>query len=121
LIESLGFLGKFLKDLYLAWELLWSAIERYAGLKYHLGERATNKVYRIAKEIYFADSLKKNVKSEIKVFSVIDLKYVTLNPNDPMQSLKYYYQIRSNTVHRGKAMHGDFSTLRYWGLGRNGT
>lgn len=98
--------------LQMAYTLLWSAIERYAGLKYHLGKRANDKVYQIANEKCFADSLRKNVKHKREVFSATDLTKFTLDPNDPEKSIRYYYQVRSNAIHRGKAAVRDFDTVK---------
>jgi len=96
----------------MAYTLLWSAIERYAGLKYHLGKKANEKVFRIAEEKCFIDSLKRNVISVREVFSATDLEKYTLDPNNPGQSIRYYYQVRSNVVHRGKAVTRDFDTVK---------
>jgi hypothetical protein len=98
--------------LQMAYTLLWSAIERYAGLRYHLGKKVNEKVFRIAEEKCFIDSLKRNVVSTRKVFSATDLEKYTLDPNDPGQSIRYYYQVRSNVVHRGKAVTRDFGTVK---------
>lgn len=98
--------------LQMAYMLLWSAIERYAGLKYHLGKKANDKVYQIAEEKCFADSLRKNVKNKREVFSATDLEKYTLDPNDAKKSIYYYYQVRSNTIHRGKAVWHDFNTVK---------
>ena len=98
--------------LQMAYTLLWSAIERYASLKYHLGKKADEKVYKIAEEKRFIESLKKNVKSARTVFSAADLEKCTLDPNNPDKSIRYYYQIRSNVVHRGKAVTRDFETVK---------
>ena len=96
----------------MAYTLLWSAIERYAGLRYHLGNKVNKKVFRIVEEKCFTDSLKRNVKSVREVFSATDLEKYTLDPNDPGKSIKYYYQVRSNVVHRGKAVTRDFDTVK---------
>jgi hypothetical protein len=96
----------------MAYMLLWSAIERYAGLKYHLGRKVNEKVFQIAGEQCFADSLKRNVKKKRQVFSTTDLSKYTLDPTDPSRSIRYYYQVRSNAVHRGKAATRDFDTLK---------
>lgn len=98
--------------LQMAYTLLWSAIERYAGLKYHLGNRANEKVYQIAQEKSFVDSLRKNVKGTRKVFSAADLSRHTLDPLDPEKSIRYYYQVRSNTIHRGKSVTSDFEIVK---------
>ena len=98
--------------LQMAYALLWSAIERYASLKYHLGDQVCKKVFRIAEENSFIESLKRNVASARTVFSAADLEKRTLDPNDPGKSIRYYYQIRSNAVHRGKAVTRDFETVK---------
>jgi len=98
--------------LQMAYTLLWSAIERYAGLRYHLGKNATKKVLQIANEKCFSSSLKRNVKCVRHVFSTTDLSKYTLDPNDPNKSINYYYQVRSNAVHRGKVVTHDFDTMK---------
>jgi hypothetical protein len=98
--------------LQMAYTLLWSAIERYAGLKYHLGEKATRKVLQIADEKCFADTLKKIVQNKREVYSTTNLEKCTLDPDNPKKSIEYYYQVRSNAVHRGKAVVRDFDTLK---------
>ncbi len=103
---------KSLFRLQMAYMLLWSAIERFAGLKYHLGKKATDKVYQIANEDCFADSLKKHVKEDRTVYGSVDLEKYSLDPNDPKKSMQYYYQVRSNSVHRGKAGIPDFDIVK---------
>jgi len=103
---------KALFRLQMAYTLLWTAIERYAGLKYHLGKRVNEKVYQIAGEKCFADALKKIVRNKRDVFSVTDLEKYTLDPSDPEKSIRYYYQVRSNTIHRGKAVTRDFDIVK---------
>lgn len=106
---------KSLFRLQMAYMLLWSAIERYASLKYHLSGKVVEKVYKIADEKCFADSLVKNVDVKRKgaeVYSTADLRKYTLNPSDTNGSIKYYYQVRSNAVHRGKAVSRDFDIIK---------
>lgn len=47
--------------LQMAYLLLWSAIERYVSLRYHLGNKVTEKVKHLASEEAFRESLKKHV------------------------------------------------------------
>jgi hypothetical protein len=103
---------KSLFRLQMAYILLWSAIERYASLKYLLGDEVCKKIFQIAKEKSFIESLKKNVSSVRTVFSAVDLEKYTLDPNNPEKSIRYYYQIRSNAVHRGKAVTCDFDIIK---------
>ncbi len=98
----------------MAYTLLWSALERYAGLRYHFGNDVTKKVNHIATEEVFRRGLSRHVKQARTVYSAIDPadKY-TLEPNNPKKSIKYYYQVRSNAVHRGKAAAiDDFKTVK---------
>jgi len=104
---------KTLFRLQMAYFLLWTGLERYASLKYHLGKKVTtDKVYKIAEEETFAESIKKHVKSKREVYSSTDLKKYTLDPDNPDKSIRYYYQVRSNSVHRGKAVTRDFDIIR---------
>jgi hypothetical protein len=98
--------------LQMGYMLLWSSIERYAGLRYHLKGDVTKKVQKIATEPCFADSLKKNVKKPRTLRRTTDLDKYTLDPHEPRKSIDYYYGVRSNVVHRGKAVRKDFDILR---------
>jgi hypothetical protein len=98
--------------LQMAYSLLWTALERYAGLRYHLGKKVNDKVYQIAEERIFIDSLKKYVRSSRCVYNSVDLTKITLNSEDPENSIRYYYQVRSNAIHRGKAVTRDFDILK---------
>ena len=99
--------------LQMAYSLLWSSIERYAGLRYYLGKDAYQKVMNIVGEEKFAESLKKHVNGKREIFSTVDLKKYTLDENNAEKSLKFYYQVRSNVVHRGKVVYKDFNTMKY--------
>jgi len=99
--------------LQMAYLLLWSSIERYVSLKYHLGSRVTHKVDFLAQESAFAEALQQAVKNKREVFRADkpQEKFV-LDPNNPKESLDYYYQIRSNITHRGKAVVRDYDKLK---------
>tara|TARA_Y100000310_G_scaffold256046_1_gene263739 strand:- start:281 stop:1132 length:852 start_codon:yes stop_codon:yes gene_type:complete len=109
---ELGQDHKPLLRLQMAYSLLWSAIERYAGLRYYLGKKVNEKVMHISQEEKFAQSLKKHVKEKREVHDTVDLSKYTLDRNDAKKSLKYYYQVRHNVVHRGKAVHPDFHIMK---------
>ena len=98
--------------LQMAYMLLWSSIERYAGFRYHFKKDATKKVKQIAEETCFAKILKKNVKRKDDIFGAADLEAYRLDPKYPEKSIDYYYQVRSNVVHRGKTVVKDFHILR---------
>ncbi len=109
---ELGQDHKPLLRLQMAYALLWSALERYAGLRYYLGKNVYEKVMHIAEEEKFAQSLMKHVKVQREVYDAADLSKYTLDGNDAGKSLKYYFQVRSNVVHRGKAVHRDFHIMK---------
>lgn len=112
--ENLYFDWKYksLFRLQMGYTLLWTAIERYAGLKYHLGGKPTKKVYKIADEPIFAKSLGKYVSNGRDIYSATDLEKCTLDPKNPRKSIEYYYQVRSNAIHRGKVVTRDFDILK---------
>jgi hypothetical protein len=95
---------KRLMELQMAYMLLWTSIERYTSLRYHLRKKVMAKIRHIAKEPGFKDALEKHVKEEREVYSTDAGKPSRLSPNDANGSLAYYYQVRSNIAHRGKAM-----------------
>ena len=97
----------------MAYMLLWSAIERYTSLRYHLGrEGAWNRVKEMANEDAFAEALQANVLKTRGVQRADDpVKTARLIPGSPVGSLNYYYQVRSNITHRGKTAFDDFDTI----------
>jgi hypothetical protein len=98
--------------LQMAYLLLWSAIERYVSLRYHLGERVTEKVNHLASENVFAEALAEAHPPRREVFRSHepDDKAV-LDWENPKKALDYYYQVRSNITHRGKAVPQDHDRL----------
>jgi len=99
--------------LQMAYLLLWSSIERYVSLKYHLGNKVTYKVRFLAQEPAFAKALQQTVKNKREVFRADNpQEKLVLDPNNPKGSLDYYYQIRSNITHRGKAVVRDYDKLK---------
>ncbi len=100
--------------LQMAYLLLWSSIERYVSLKYHLGEKVKQKVDCLAKEPAFGSALRRVVARERTVFRASKPKTMeTLDPSDPKKSLDYYYQVRCNMTHRGKAAVPDRGIVKH--------
>jgi hypothetical protein len=98
--------------LQMAYMLLWSAIERFSAFKYHLGERVTIKVFRLADDPVFASALSALAPERRRVYrSDNPEKAEVLVANNPNKALAYYYQVRSNITHRGKASYNDHDTL----------
>lgn len=99
--------------LQMAYLLLWSSIERYASLRYHLGDRAVDKVMQIADDPQFDQFLKRRVSRKHRVQRADRPQdHYELSPGDPRKSLNYYYQIRSNIVHRGKGVVRDHEIVK---------
>jgi hypothetical protein len=99
----------------MAYLLLWIAIERYASLRYHLGsDRESKRKKCIASEKAFQEGLKKHIhKKNREIFSANELLSYKLDPNNPQGAINYYYQVRSNSIHRGKAVYDDYEILKY--------
>lgn len=98
--------------LQMAYLLLWSAIERYVSLRYHLGDKVMPKINALAGELAFAEALKRFVAEDRIVFRADQPdKKVLLDPSNPKKSLEYYYQIRSNITHRGKGVVRDYERI----------
>lgn len=99
--------------LQMAYLLLWSSIERYVSLRYHLGDKVTKKVDQLAHESAFAESLRRYVKDCREVYRADrpDQKAV-LDPKSPDKAVHYYYQVRSNITHRGKGAVWDYDLLK---------
>ena len=79
-------------------------------LNFHLGRGVMQKVWHIADESTFKKevaALPDNGGSWVYRANEPGKKALFL-PTDPKKSLDYYYQIRSNMAHRGKAEYGDF-------------
>ena len=91
--------------LQMAYLLLWSSIERYVSLRYHLGDKVMEKVSQLACEPAFAAGLLQHVKEHREVYRADrpDQREV-LDPQSPEKALAYYYQVRSNMTHRGKGV-----------------
>src|SRR5690606_21531981 len=99
--------------LQMAYLLLWSSIERYASLRYHLGDRAVDKVMQVADGTEVAQRMKQRVSRKHRVQRAGQPRdHYELNPNEARKSLSYYYQIRSSITHRGKGVVRDHETVR---------
>lgn len=96
--------------LQMSYLLLWTAIERYCSLKYN---NTSSKINQLSKDDLFKKSLKKHITSKRTVYSAEDLREYTLDSEDSYKSVRYYYTVRCNVAHRGKALHNDYKIVRY--------
>lgn len=105
--------------LQMAYLLLWISIERYASLRYNLSETPFKKIMHIADDEIFPILLEKYYSKD-KYPNRKTVIFKSNNPNDvykldPLnakKSLKYYYQVRSNSVHMGKTIFYDYETIK---------
>lgn len=96
-----------------AYLLLFAAVERYASLRYGLrGGDIMSKLSKVANEPAFGAALADHVV-ELQTVRRADNPGDSerLDPTNPMKSMRYYYQLRSNISHRGKAAVVDFRRL----------
>jgi len=109
--------------LQMAYLLLWSAIERYASLRYGLGKGPTERdrkskgptarVKLIGGDPVFADLLQRHVTRTHRIQDASNPQdRCDLDPSEPSKSVTYYYQIRNNITHRGKGVTRDHETVR---------
>lgn len=92
--------------------MLWSAIDRYSSLKYNQKELKKNRS-KFSKEKAFKEGIKKfKDEPHRPVYSTDDLRIHKFNEDNAYESINYYYTLRCNVVHRGKAMHNDYYMLR---------
>jgi hypothetical protein len=108
--EFRGDLKKFF-SLQIAYNMLWTSIERFLSLKYSLKASVNKNMNCLAQEKSFISGLEENVNSERKLYSTKNLEEHTLSVEKPFESLRYYYLVRCNSVHRGKAVHHDIEIL----------
>jgi hypothetical protein len=101
-------------QLQMAYLLLWSAIERFTAFAYGPALGPVARVDRLGEDQRFAASLRRCVPE--RGGSVTDTrdpgKKYTLDPTKPGSSADYYYQVRSNLSHRGKAAFRDGEIVR---------
>ena len=99
-----------------AYLLLWSAIERFTALRYGPWRDAMQRIKRLGEDPVFATALNK-VNPEFRV--VFDSRRPDagkkLDVERPRKAAEYYYQVRSNLAHRGKAAYGDAERIK-WSL-----
>lgn len=99
--------------LQMAYLLLWSSIERYVSLRYHLGDKVMGKVKQLAGEPAFTAGLLQHVNERREVYRADRPdKMEILDPQSPEKALAYYYQVRSNMTHRGKGVVRDHERVK---------
>ena len=106
-----------LKNLFrleMAFLLLCSSVERFAALRFCIGENPSKNMAALGKDQIYINRFKEsNLEQEIVVHRAGNPKRKTLISKDhPEDSLEGFYQMRCNIVHRGKGNPHDFNRLK---------
>jgi hypothetical protein len=92
----------------MAYLLLWSILERLSALCFGSTQEPHQRVSRIYELDGIAELVKANVHRTDQVSDSRDPeKGYKLNPENPKKCFQYYYQVRSNLSHRGKAVQNE--------------
>lgn len=110
-------------ELQMRYLALWSVVERFITLRYgNIKGRQ-----KLAANKYFSEKLLEVTNKERRViYSTQENKYYFLNATDDdqekagklsdnwklEQNIAYYYQVRCNITHRGKALYHDFNIIK---------
>jgi hypothetical protein len=98
--------------LQMAYTLLWSGIERFTAFKYGTSLKPEDRLKRFAEHPAMGLALKAHVHDKRDVFRSDDPEQKKqLRKEDPKAALDYYYQVRCNVVHRGKASYFEYDML----------
>lgn len=110
------FEAKHLFDLQMAYQLLWTAIERYLLLRYaDEGTVRRRDRNRMAGERSFQEAIEEYVDRDID--RILNLQYpgnepTELEGSNPEAVLHFYWQLRNNVTHRGKGVRMEYDLLR---------
>jgi hypothetical protein len=97
----------------MAYLLLWSILERLATLCFGAGSNPNWRVDQLHRVDGMAELLQKFVRRQDIVSDTRDPKSVVrLDIKSPKNCFRYYYQVRSNLSHRGKAIHNEYDKVR---------
>jgi hypothetical protein len=97
----------------MAYLLLWSAIERYASLRWGFAGGPVQRVRNLAREPAFSRALREHAQPGRVVYRADNpgASPLRLDPDDPRRAIDFYYQVRSNITHHGKAAHDELSLV----------
>lgn len=113
--DDIDISGKQFLRLQMAYMLLWTAIERFVALRYIMGsgDNVMKKINQLANNEVYVTCLKSCSNKERRIYSSADASSdEKFDITNPLACLHYYYQIRSNITHRGKATISDAKLVR---------
>jgi hypothetical protein len=106
--------GKSFLKLQMTYLMLWSAIERFVSLRYNFrGSDIRNKILSLSNDPIFSKHLLNITAQHRVIYSTdnVEKKYRFIH-SSPKDCLDYYYQIRCNITHRGKASISDIQLVK---------
>ncbi len=108
----------FFFEVQMAYLLLWSIIERFMSLRYGPLLDPNDKLNKLAADPQWMQAISRitKVPQNTKVFDSRNLEHVKFDIENPKASLFYFYQFRSNIVHRGKGAITDGRRLKEAGM-----
>ncbi len=107
-VEPFEWSLKPLFKLQMKYMLLWTILERFTFLRYSIGGGPSERNKKLSNNEYFKEGLGLFLKEERNIFNASDPdEKIILNKLDPKSSINYYYQVRCNITHRGKAVTRD--------------
>jgi gamma-glutamylcyclotransferase (GGCT)/AIG2-like uncharacterized protein YtfP len=97
----------------MAYLLLWSVLERLAAFCFGPGNAPMQRITRLHELEGIPEALLKHVSriGETVADTRNPAKAIKLDPSNPQGCFDYYYTVRSNLSHRGKAVFDDFDKV----------
>ena len=95
---------------------LWSIIERFCFFRFGFGKDPVQSVLSLSEDLHFKEAIE-IYKPKIGrfVFNTLgkrDFEKIVINQSSYRSYIKYYYQIRCNITHRGKAIEKDYKIIK---------
>ena len=98
--------------LQMAYLFLWTIVERYVALAHGPGLDPGQKIEALARDAIFAAAVSEIAREHRVADSRDPTDTYSLDRAEPLQSAKYYYQVRNNLIHRGKGTWRDGEIVR---------
>lgn len=96
----------------MAYLLLWSILERLTTLCFGASMPPTQRVNKLHSLPGMTELIAKHIRRKARVFDSRNPKQkFDLDANTPQNCISYYYQVRSNLSHRGKAVFNEIDVV----------
>lgn len=118
-VNTVDITGRAFIELQMLYLLIWTSVERFASLRYGFrGDSVIAKLHKLANSLEFSNALNDTFcgvtnKKIRKVYSSDSVEKVyKWNPKKPVETIDFYYQVRCNIAHRGKAAISDANLVK---------